>query len=90
MVADGFFLIIGKSRGIAAFWENGFVMMRATTLMVLNAVALVHSVVDLQLSAKAPSSKTIVLCVHVDCSSSCCCSVSEEAQESESTINSFI
>ena len=61
-------------------------MMRATTtLMVLNAVALVHSVVDLQLSAKAPSSKTIVLFVHVDCSSSCCCSVSEEAQESEST-----
>ena len=60
-------MIIGKSRGIAAFWENGFVMMRATTLMVLNAVALVHSVVDLQLSAKAPSSKTIVLCVHVDC-----------------------
>ena len=85
-------MIIGKSRGIAAFWENGFVMMRATTtLMVLNAVALVHSVVDLQLSAKAPSSKTIVLCVHVDCTVVVVAVVQfRRKQESESTISSFI
>ena len=80
-------MIIGKSRGIAAFWENGFVMMRATaTLMVLNAVALVHSVVDLQLSAKAPSSKTIVLCVHVDCIVVAVVQFRRK-QESESTIS---
>ena len=79
-------MIIGKSRGIAAFWENGFVMMRATTLMVLNAVALVHSVVDLQLSAKAPSSKTIVLCVHVDCIAVAVVQFRRK-QESESTIS---
>ena len=80
-------MIIGKSRGIAAFWENGFVMMRATTLMVLNAVALVHSVVDLQLSAKAPSSKTIVLCVHVDCTVVVAVVQFRRKQESESTIS---